>query len=534
MKVKVNFGLMVLTLLLVCMRAVVMSAAATSPGSRTDESQATALVYVEPTAAWASDSNAGTQLSPFRTLARAARAATDYNVRGIGVRVEVGPGTYRESVQIVATANDSVAPMIFEAMTSGTAVIKGSDIWTDWKREGTGGVYSHDWPYAWGLAPYPSGWACCVVLSDLMRRREMIFANDQPLCQVLLRNQLTAGSFFVSEASGTVYVRMPAAMAMATATMEVAVRSNLFFVQDRSNIVLRNLTFRHDNSMLGTTAALTISSSSDVRVDTCIMEWNNYQGLGLSVGNHVTVVRTVANSNGSTGIAGWEMSSTLFADGETSYNNWRGYESGLTDWDSGGMKLSLLRDTTFRRQKANGNLSYGMWLDTDCVDVRFESVSATANLNDGIFLEAVEGPIVIEDSLLADNGRSGVLFGNAAAVSLESNIIGGNGEYQVYVSGNPAGRAVQNYQTGENYVLQSTNCVMHANVIGAATAGELAIATTLPAPQWQEFVDSLSSERNRYQWVDPLAFLWAGGEAIDFATWQSWTHQDSHSCGNCQ
>jgi hypothetical protein len=500
-------------------------------GSRTNEAQATSYIYVDAAAPWASDSNPGTQVRPLKTLNAAAQLATAYNANGVGVRVEIGPGTYRESIALASTGRETPAPIVFEATTAGTVVLSGAEAWTDWRSDAPSGVFAHDWPYAFGLAPYPTGWDCCVVLSDLMRRREMLFLNGQRLRQVLAKSDLIDGSFFVAESLHKVYVRPPAGVSMARATVEVSVRSPLFLVQGRSNVVIRGLVFRHDNSGVGSTAALTINDSSDIRIEDCRMEWNNYRGLSLADVDHVTVRRTVSNSNGSGGVAGWKMHSVLFADNETSFNNWRGNESGFTEWDPAGTKLMLLRDTLILREKLDRNLSYGLWLDTDCANVSIQAVTATSNLNDGVMLEAVQGPIEVTSSTMAGNARSGFLLANAANVDFHSNTVTENGRYQIYVSGVPSGRVVQDFETGQDYLIASRNLTLASNLVKADTIGMTLIATTLPEGAWRALVDSLSSDWNTWlHGTDRSPFRWANGLAIDFVTWQSWTSQDRHSC----
>ena len=54
-----------------------------------------------------------------------------------------------------------------------------------------------------------------------MRRREMIFANDQRLRQVLSKDDLAPGSFYVSETLRQAFIRLPPGMAIETTTVEV-------------------------------------------------------------------------------------------------------------------------------------------------------------------------------------------------------------------------------------------------------------------------------------------------------------------------
>src|SRR5580704_1808244 len=61
-----------------------------------DESKETAYVYVNGNKG--SDSNPGTQLAPFKTIGRAASVAVTNNQQGVGTRVTILPGTYREGI----------------------------------------------------------------------------------------------------------------------------------------------------------------------------------------------------------------------------------------------------------------------------------------------------------------------------------------------------------------------------------------------------------------------------------------------------
>ena len=498
-------------------------------GARVDETAATVNLTVNPAAAAASDANSGTEARPLRTIARAAALAMDYNRRGVGVRVQIAPGVYRESVILPGTEGDTSAPIIFEA-AKGSATISGSDLWTGWRAGSPAGIYAHDWPHAWGVVPYPAGWDCCVVLPDRVRRREMIFVNGIRLSQVLSKDALRPGSFFVSEASRQVFVQPPSAVAMDDATVEVAVRSALFQVQRRTNVVIRGLSFTHDNSAIGGSSAVAVNNSTNVLIEDAVMSANNNRGLALADDERVTVRRTVANSNGFLGIAGWKLTSAVFMDSETSYNNWRGFDDGFKDWDPSGTKLMLLRDAAVIRHTLIGNLSYGLWLDTDCINVLLDSIVSTKNLNDGVFLEAVQGPISIRGSSIRGNARAGIVVGNASNVDVRSTVISDNHVAQLLISGNPDGRRFDDFRTGQRQLVQSTNWTVNGNTISAGLGDQVLVSTTLPASNWQSFVDSLSSDENAWGLpVDRRGFRWVNGVKIDCPTWRELTGQDRRS-----
>src|SRR5207302_71667 len=104
----------------------------------------------------------------------------------------------------------TTAPIVFEAVEKGKAMVSGADVFSQWIPEPQPNTYSSVWPYRWGIAPYPKGWAGNVTLDPIVRRREMVFVNDVAYTQVLSLAALAANSFFISEDSATLYVKTAA------------------------------------------------------------------------------------------------------------------------------------------------------------------------------------------------------------------------------------------------------------------------------------------------------------------------------------
>ncbi|MGI8855659.1 MAG: hypothetical protein ACR2JW_07910, partial [Thermomicrobiales bacterium] len=231
----------------------------------------------------ANDANPGTDDRPLKTIAKAADLAMQNNLRKVSTRVIIAPGAYRESPSIQAKTNLTDTPMQFEARQHGTVMIAGSDVWAGWKKQGATNTYTHAWPYKWGLTSYPKGWEGNVVLQPIVRRREMIFINGQSLTQVLSTQELKAGAFFVSEQASTVSIVPPAGVAVENATVEVAVRPGLFFVEGAQNLTIQGLTFMHGNSPVGETAVI-FNNCSNVLVEDCGFFWNNWSGMTFQSG----------------------------------------------------------------------------------------------------------------------------------------------------------------------------------------------------------------------------------------------------------
>src|ERR1017187_7751743 len=98
------------------------------------ENLETAFIYVDLNG---NDSNSGTQSQPLKTLQAAVTIAFKNNKNNIGTRVTVNPGTYRESAQYNAGTGNTTAPITFQALTNGTVILAGSDIYTGWTLSGS-------------------------------------------------------------------------------------------------------------------------------------------------------------------------------------------------------------------------------------------------------------------------------------------------------------------------------------------------------------------------------------------------------------
>src|SRR5271167_5037096 len=81
--------------------------------AKINETHETASIYVDVKVG--SDSNPGTQTAPFKTIGAAASAAINNNHSGIGTRVIINPGTYREAIAIGKGSRTTNSPITFQA-----------------------------------------------------------------------------------------------------------------------------------------------------------------------------------------------------------------------------------------------------------------------------------------------------------------------------------------------------------------------------------------------------------------------------------
>ncbi len=477
--------------------------------------------HVAGTSPAASDTNSGTLALPFRTVSAAVKAALKQKTAGIGVKVLIHPGEYREQVTLPLQAKDTDAPLVIEGTDRGMVILSGSDIWSGWQRQGNSSLYAHAWPYRWGDAPYPDGWAGNVVLAPIVRRREMVFVNGTSLIQVLSPDQLAENSFLVSEADSTITIRVPPSIDLGKATVEVATRSPILAAQQATNLVLRKLTFRHGNSAVPN-SAVQITDSTGVLVEDCDFTWNNWDGFDALVSNDVAIRRSTGNYNGSSGMGGYKIKHFVMDSSDTSFNNWRGAQGQFFGWAVAGAKFGAIHDGLVIRHRAMANQSRGLWFDYDTENLSLEQCGLYSNKTDGIFIEANQGPVAIRDSFISGNVEgAGVLGANSRDVSIIRSAIWANGLAQIQITGVES-RAVWNWETGTATDIRPEQWTITSSLMWAERATELWLLT----PNWPSFLTTLNSRSNVWSRpADPKAFR-VGSRQLALPDWQQTTSTD--------
>lgn len=487
-----------------------------------DENLVSAIVNVDQNNPSASDGNPGTVALPFRTIAAALQSADTLVHQGVGTKVEIHAGVYREALTLSRAMPDVVAPLVIEG--DGNPIISGADVWTGWQRQGQTGMWTHAWPYQWGNAPYPSGWEGNVVLEPIVTRREMIIVNGSSLTQVLAPQNLTAGTFLVSESAQTITVMVSPAVDLNSATVEVAVRSPLLLAKGRTNLVVRGITFQYANTPLPD-GAVTVDDSAKVLVQNCTFVWNNWNGLDVTTSQDVAIRGVHANNNGGSGMGGYQILRLLVDSSETSFNNWRGAAGGFTGWDVAGSKFELIHHGLFRGYASLNNQARGLWLDTDDVNVTIESSRFENNLRDGVFFEANQGPLLLTGSRMCGAlSGAGVAGSVSANVLLTRNVICGNSQGQLLITGD-TDRNVTNWETGAVMDVRAENWTVCGDTLQAVNSSQPSLST----PDWPWFLESLASDWNVWAIPRNESSFVVGSQNLSFNGWRNSTDEDPHS-----
>ena len=500
------------------------------------------MIYVDQRHEQAADDNPGTASLPLLTLGRAIAVASEANAASTPVRIVVQPGVYRESIRIAPDERATPAPITIEGAADGV-VVSGADVWDGWTHRDNG-VYSHPWPYDLGLAAMPPEWPepvrTYLEANPIIRRTEMVFVDGAPLRQVLSRPELehAEGRFFVSEETDELSIHLADTTDLAGSIVEVSTRPSLMTVASRENITIRNIDFERAANAAGLAGAVAITDSRHVNLIDCGFTWNNGSGLSLHGGERITIRGIEANHNGVGGFTGYGVRELLVQDSEASFNGWRA----ASGWDvddhssvldanfidfAAGQKFFRLRDASFDRFRATNNLTGGLWLDYDNAGVSLEGLILEGNLTHGLFVEASQGPISLKASQVCHN-ETGILVGNAADVAVVQNVIAMNTLAQIFVAGEGE-RLVDVHDTGQSLSIGTRDWRIQGNRIDVVD-GSVAVGTHLDDAAWLNFIQSLTSEANRYSSpaTDEI-FQFPGERTVTLSQWRSETGQDWRS-----
>jgi hypothetical protein len=487
----------------------------------------TTYIYVD--ASLGSDSNSGAQATPFKTIQVGINKASALNQQGIGVKVIINAGVYREAVTI-GNYKSTGATLTVQAAVAGTAIISGSNIVSGWTPQNST-TWQAPFTDTTGFCAVPSGWPA--TYAPIIRRTEMIFVNGTPLSQVMSYNDLKPGTFFFSDAYQMLHITPPAGTNMATAIVEAAVRPTTLTLVGRTNVVLRGLVFRHAANCLNTSGA-NIYQSSNVLIDSVQAVWNNWGGIGVYTSNNFTVQNSVASYNGGAGILGDQDKNSLFSFNQTDYNNWRGAQGAFYDWAMGGTKLFQMRTATVQNHFSYNNQAEGLWFDTDNQNVTVNNATLVGNVMAALQIERDEGPITVQNSHFCSSGQGINVLTSPNLIIQNSTFYSNSGtnKYQaeIFIAGQAGGKIINDYITGQTYNLFTTGMVLSGNAFQNAASGQLVFGTYLGGADWTQFAATLNASNNT--WYDPTtanSFKIVNGKIVNLAAWQSAVQTDYSS-----
>lgn len=475
----------------------------------------------------------GSEARPFQSIGQAMTAALAQKAQGVGVKISIASGTYRETIieeDFKNPAEDTDAPLVIEAERPGTVTVTGADRWTDgWRAGEQAGVYLHDWPHKWGVPANP--WAnfddksvnqtLNVDFPEIVRRAEIVLLDGRPLRQVLDRDDLKEGGFHIDEAAETLTVHLPPQRR--PDELEVGVRNTLFAASGKRNLVIRGIRFQHCANGFNRGAALSITNSENVLIEDCQTEWNNYSGFTISGARskHTTLRRVRANHNGY-GNGSAQTTHLRLEDVEASHNNWRGDWGGWHGWDVAGIKILDTHHAVVTGYRAVDNKCDGLWFDWANADITIDKAFIAGNHN-GMFLEISQGPIMVKNSVLAHNRDAGIFTASCNDVTIDGTTFYGNG--LGFSVGHWEDREVTDFRTGWKKVMRAEGYAIRDCIFDAGEQG----GPLLDVPNWEHFLTTIRSARNLWHPRENTGGFRIGGLEYGFDDWQRITGQDGDS-----
>lgn len=382
-----------------------------------------------------SDSGDGSPAKPFRTLKHALHVALVKKAAGVGVRILLAPGVYREGIpgdrwaitETIREKESTSAPLVIEGQ--GDAKISGSEDWSGGWQKNPDGTWSKLWPHAFGVPPKSAGVTFGV--SDAFLRRELVHVNGRTFYQLnpphytnqnghvggategdpgnptnvnggrLTRDE---GAFWVTD-NDRITIKLPAStpptfdLNAPGNLVEVSTKQSLFqlrFAGDDgkgkqatapTNLILRNLTFQH----AGGSYAVLLQGINGLKMENCRVVQNKHGGLSVNPGQNVTLRRVSVSENGEFGAGFNHVRDALFEQCQFNRNSRQGEILGYTGWSVCGIKFwTDLGDNyriTMRRCEARDNRATGFWWDTGNVECTMIECEATGNSSNGAFFE---------------------------------------------------------------------------------------------------------------------------------------------------
>jgi hypothetical protein len=348
------------------------------------------------------------------------------------------------------------------------------------------------------------------------------------------------GTFYVDQPSSLIYVWPATGTNMSTATVEVASTPEIFSIANKSNIVVRGLTFQYSNSCRGAAAVEVTGPSTNILFDTDTFQWNNGQGLSISSpATYFTVENSLSLHNGDSGFQEATTNHGLWQSDTTSYNNWRGAQAAYYACNTAGLHAWQAHNDTINGLTTSFNEGYGIHWDTDNVNISTSAINATSNLLAGLFVEKDLGPITFASSYVCNQtsalGVGGLVLRNSEGVSLTKSVLMNNLPSQIMVIGVKGGIEVTDWVTGKTTNLFTENFTNTSNTIEGNTSSQVVFKDSyLNDSDWTTFQSTLKSSGNT--WWNPTSstnpFVVPtpkSGTKDNFSGWQSLTLQDSSS-----
>lgn len=461
------------------------------------------------------------QQEQMRTISEAASLAEP------GDTVIIHNGVYRETV-VIEKNGQSNNPIKFQAAAGAGVIMTGADRITEWtKSPGEDRIYSTPWPHkfiTWNrYNTHPDD-----DYHRLIGRCEQVFVNGYALRQVLERDKLARGTFYVDLDGERLYVWSydNQDVSSSKAMVEASARGTILTVKG-NHVVVKGIRFRYAANQAQHGAVE--FSGNHLTVEDCTFEYTNASGAEFG-GEDITVRRCTFQHNGQLGFGANHAHRLRMTGCTVRDNNIKGFNRG---WEAGGNKICLTRGAVLENSTFIENRGNGIWFDIGNENCTVHNCLIASNDDAGIFYEISYG-LHAHDNVIVGNGLADTsgAWGASAGISISSspdclierNLLLGNKEGFNFREQTRSTRQIDNRKGRP--VWNHDNTVRN-NVIAlnrdAQTWGWFDIADNRhwPAGSSDGSTDGLSLEKLKLTLRDNLYFAGPGAELFNWGvTWK--------------
>jgi len=348
------------------------------------------------------------QQEQLRTIGQAAALAEP------GDRVIIHSGIYREAV-VIEKSGLPDNPIMFQAADGAGVIMTGADRITEWTRvKGEDCIYSTPWPHkfiTWNQNnTHPDD-----DYHRLIGRCEQVFINGYALRQVLERDKLARGTFYVDLEVKRLYVWNYNNQEISKKVIvEASVRGSILAVKG-DYVTVKGIRFRYAANRAQHGAVE--FSGNHLNAEDCVFEYTNAGGAEFG-GEDVTVRRCTFQYNGQLGFGAVRSHRLRISGCTVRNNNIKGFNRG---WEAGGNKICLARGVVLENSTFVENRGNGIWFDIGNEDCTVRNCLVAYNEDAGIFYEISYG-LHAHDNVIVGNGLAGTsgAWGASAGISISS------------------------------------------------------------------------------------------------------------------
>lgn len=359
-----------------------------------------------------SDTNSGTEASPYRTILKAVQVASS------GRKIVIRAGTYRETLNTISKQ------VFLQPYPNEQVWISGSDVVSSWTSVGGGMWRSDGWTTKFCQV------AACHVASTIdssypnSKYPDMMFIDGTPLTQLdgaaagpdCGGVTVTASSFCVDYTTNQLFIGQdPSGKTVEATSRQFAINFG-GGASTADGSMVRGLGFKHfgaNSTFSGVTGAPSRPSIVNLSPERSNMTFENNvfmysAGSGLTIqGNNHTIKGNVFARNANIGLHA-NLANNITVDANTmSENNYEHFLMSGGSAAASGSKITNSLVGSFVNNIIEDNYGNGFWCDLGCKDFTIAKNIIRRNSLRGLFYE-VSGAALITSNVVYDNASDGI------------------------------------------------------------------------------------------------------------------------------